>query len=340
MEDFGPKKQAKAETSNHKIEKIRDCQPKRKQSPDESEKQPEAEASNKPTMVRDDHPMQKRQKQSPDESKQQVGATSNKLKKRGRKPKLTEDERNKNKIARDRIYRKNKNEKYQKLEQENEESKKKETAHLSEINSLTGQLSEARGQLSEYKARADKLEGELSNASKKVNTAKMMNNVQETAAQQLQQHILNEDCQGHDAKTSQFNEPINDNNMSNLDVEMPKDLITFLEEFYGDSVNVNGFKVLKENAPMIQEIFSKHPNIASGLRVHLVTSKNGLMNTLAEVCKIATKEEVTWEEIEFMEKGIVDLELAGFEILWLRLMVKQHREKAESKKTIGSREAH
>ncbi|XP_022769571.1 MATH domain and coiled-coil domain-containing protein At3g58220-like [Durio zibethinus] len=114
---------------------------------------------------------------------------------------------------------------------------------------------------------------------------------------------------------------------------------SFLEEFFGDSVNVNGFKVLKKNAPMIQEIFSKHPNIASGLRVHFLTSINVFMNTLAVVCKTATKEKVTWEEIELMEKGIVVLELAGFEISWLKLIVVQHREEVERNEKIESMEA-
>ena len=93
-----------------------------------------------------------------------------------------------------------------------------------------------------------------------------------------------------------------------------------------ETVNVNGFNVRKENSPIIQKIFSQYPNIASGLKVHRLASRDCFMNTLAEVYKMVMEEKHTLEEIKFMEEGIEDLELAGLEISWLKEQVKVSRE--------------
>ncbi|XVF20931.1 hypothetical protein REPUB_Repub12eG0046300 [Reevesia pubescens] len=336
MEDFGAKEHAEAEASNHKAEKIRGCQPK---------------------------PKQKRQKQSTDESGV-CDPSSNEPGKRGRKRKLTTDERRENKLQRDRLYRKNKaaktnalqeenqelEEKCKRLEEENKKLKEKEV-QPSEMNSLKEEFLETRDQsclskeeLSEINARADRLAKEVSGESKKVNMVKLVNKALEPGMQQLQQNILNQDDQL--------------NNLDNLkdltgnpDLHGSKTIGSLFGEGTSiakaklsplrETINVKGFRVLKDNSPMIQEIISMYPNIASGLRVHHPASVNGLMNTLAEVYKMAIMEQEkhTLEKIKLMEEGIKDLEFAGFEISWLKDEVVKVGEEVEEGEEIRSMNA-
>ncbi|XWS30934.1 hypothetical protein CRYUN_Cryun23aG0033700 [Craigia yunnanensis] len=324
--------------------------------------------------------------ESPDESKQQ--AESCKQKKRGRPPNQTEEERKKNKIQRDRNYRKDKKAKFKELEEKNEELKNEVAVHLSKINSLSEELSKARDQqkqslyeskqqaeassnnrevekrleekieelekekkahlfeikslnkeLSEIKARADKLLREVSDESKKV---KMAGKVLESGMQKLQQNVLDSDDQEDHAENFE-NMTMDYEYLNGLDPDILANLDAWLDpqssKTKGTSIakaklppplletaNVNGFNVLKENSPMIQKIFSQYPNIASGLQVHRLALRDCFMDTFAEVYKMAIQEKHTLEEIKSMEEGIKDLELSGLEISWLKGLVKVCRE--------------
>ncbi|XVF71169.1 hypothetical protein PTKIN_Ptkin12aG0014700 [Pterospermum kingtungense] len=99
-------------------------------------------------------------------------------------------------------------------------------------------------------------------------------------------------------------------------------------------MNVEGFRVPKEYSAIIQDIFNQYPNIASGFKVRRPTTKNGFINTLAEVCKMTKEEQHTLEEIKDMEDGIADLELAGLNIAWLKTLVARGREMFELKEKV------
>ncbi|XP_022759106.1 uncharacterized protein LOC111305657 [Durio zibethinus] len=229
--------QAEAEASNHNPEEIRGRQPKQRQNPDESKKQPDAEeeakASNKQKMIRCHQPKRKRQLESPNESEQHTEASSNKPEKRGRKPKLTVAERHANKIQSGRLYRQNKaaknkalqeknqelDEEKKRLEEENKELKNEKEAQQFEINSL-------KEELSKISARADKLERKVSDESKKVNMVRIRSKALEPGMQQLEQNFLNQDDQ--DCHLEFDDIPMDDewlNNFENLkDFAMPQNL--------------------------------------------------------------------------------------------------------------------
>ncbi|XVE72370.1 hypothetical protein DITRI_Ditri11bG0034000 [Diplodiscus trichospermus] len=97
------------------------------------------------------------------------------------------------------------------------------------------------------------------------------------------------------------------------------------------TVNVNGYMVPMENSHVLQDIFCLYPNILSGFRFHMLPSKNGIINTLIEVYKMARKKEHTLEDIKYMDKGIEDLELAGLKVPELKALVGKHREEVEDK---------
>ncbi|XP_022769573.1 uncharacterized protein LOC111313150 [Durio zibethinus] len=349
MEDFGAKLQSEAESSNHKPEKLRDDQPKRKQSPDKRENQPEAVASNKPTMIRERQPMQKRQKQSPDESKQQAEATSNKPE-RGRKQKQTEDQKRAKKKETDKKYRQKKNNLHLEMKDENEALQKK-------CEALQKKCQESEKEKEELKRKGEADQSEINSLkerlSKKCNSSILSFGVLKlmVCANAID---VSPNLQEHDEENSGF--PIPDDWFSNLEGEenfseypdlqcgQTKGIMegSLVDEALLDSMTINGdtvVAVLKENSHMIQEIFSQHPRTASDLRVRLPASRNGFMNTLAEVYKIATKEELTPEEIKCMENGIEDLKLAGFEISWLEDLLLKCREHVERTEEIRRKEA-
>ncbi|XVF20934.1 hypothetical protein REPUB_Repub12eG0046600 [Reevesia pubescens] len=209
-------------------------------------------------------------------------------------------------------------------------------------------------------ARADRLAKEVSGESKKVNMVKMVNKALEPGMQQLQKNILNQDDQDYHV-SDLHNIPMDYdwlNDWDNLidfagypDLHGSKTIGSLFGEGTSiakaklsplrETINVKGFRVLKDNSPMIKEIIGMYPNIASGLRVHHPASVNGLMNTLAEVYKMATMEQEkhTLEEIKLMEDGIKDLEFAGFEISWLKDEVVMVREEFEEGEEIRSMKA-
>ncbi|XWS30931.1 hypothetical protein CRYUN_Cryun23aG0033600 [Craigia yunnanensis] len=306
---------------------------------------------------------------NPDESKQQ--AESCKQKKRGRPPKLTEEERKERKWKRNRNYRKAKNDKLEELKKKNEELKNevaargqqkqspyesKQEAEASSNNSESKKRLEEKNEelekekgalqfkinkeLSEIKARADKLLREVSDESKKV---KMAGKVLESGMQKLQQNILDSDDQEDRAENCEFDIPMDDeffnslglNTLGNFsdwqDTQSSKTKGTSIAKAklpptLHETVNISGFNVLKENSPMIQKIFIQYPNIASGLQVHDLALRDRFMNILAEVYKMAMEEKHTLEEIKSMEEHIKDLELAGLGISWLKDLVKVCRE--------------
>ncbi|XVF71176.1 hypothetical protein PTKIN_Ptkin12aG0015300 [Pterospermum kingtungense] len=283
MDDFGAEKQAVAgaEASDHK--------PKQEQSTDdESENQQdnEAEASN--------------------------------TRKRGRKQTLTLEERHERKKQRDRDYRKGLKEERRVLKEQIEALQKEKKENHSEINSL-------KEELLKIIARADESVKELSDVSKKLKEVIMAKERLESEMQQLQEKILNqehlENCDFNDIPMDYdylYGFSMGDNTLNNFSHRQHP------EPSKGkgaEVVNVEGFTVLKENAIVIQDILSQYPKIASALKIHHPESINGLMNTLAEVYKIAREEKHTLEEIKRMEKGIQDLEFAGFKVSWLKTMV-------------------
>ncbi|XVE72368.1 hypothetical protein DITRI_Ditri11bG0033800 [Diplodiscus trichospermus] len=351
MDGFGAKKKAKAEALNRKPEKIRGRQQYLKRSPDESEKLAESEASDKPKMIGGLQPMQKRQKQCTDETKHAEGS-SNKPQKRGRKQKLSQDERHANKIQSGRKYRQKKaannkalQEKYQELEKENEELRRKEEVQQSEIKSL-------KEELSEFSARVDKVGRQMSDESKKVNVVKMANKALEPGMQRLQQDLLNQDDEEHCAENSEFNIPMDDDYLNEFVEEFiqcpdpwwsktkgtmegllfGEGTSTGITKLSSDTVNVKGYPVPMENSSALQEILCLYPDIDSDFRVHVLESRNGFMNTLAKVYKMANNKEHTLEEIKYMEEGIKDLEFAGLNISWLNALVVNCKEKVPGKK--------
>ncbi|XWS30933.1 hypothetical protein CRYUN_Cryun23aG0033600 [Craigia yunnanensis] len=262
---------------------------------------------------------------NPDESKQQ--AESCKQKKRGRPPKLTEEERKERKWKRNRNYRKAKNDKLEELKKKNEELKNevaargqqkqspyesKQEAEASSNNSESKKRLEEKNEelekekgalqfkinkeLSEIKARADKLLREVSDESKKV---KMAGKVLESGMQKLQQNILDSDDQEDRAENCEFDIPMDD-------------------EFF----NSLGLNTLGNFSDWQDTQSSK----TKGLQVHDLALRDRFMNILAEVYKMAMEEKHTLEEIKSMEEHIKDLELAGLGISWLKDLVKVCRE--------------
>ncbi|KAK6287006.1 hypothetical protein POUND7_013185 [Theobroma cacao] len=176
----------------------------------------------------------------------------------------------------------------------------------------------------ETKARANKLETDLSDQSKIMNVVKMANEALKPGMRQLQQDFLDQDVQDSHVRNLESNNIAIDynlfKNLENLEdfTNYPDPLWSETIEVVGnhegcsfgggtsiaeaklsplhETVNVEGFRILKENSPMIQEIFREYPNIASGLQVCYLASRNGFMNTLAEVYKMATieREKCTW----------------------------------------------
>ncbi|XP_021274960.1 MATH domain and coiled-coil domain-containing protein At3g58270-like [Herrania umbratica] len=195
-----------------------------------------------------------------------------------------------------------------------------------------------------------------------MNMLKMANEALEPGMQQLQHDFLDQDVQDHHVRNLESNNIATDyelfKNLENLEdftnypdplwsqtIGCSFGLGTSIAETklspLNETVNVEGFRVLKENSPMIQQIFREYPNIASGLRVHYLASRNGFMNTLAEVFKMATmeREKCNLEDVKLMENGIKDLEFAGLDIPWLKDLVAESREKVEVKEEIKSTKA-
>ncbi|KAK6238537.1 hypothetical protein QUC31_004006 [Theobroma cacao] len=159
----------------------------------------------------------------------------------------------------------------------------------------------------ETKARANKLETDLSDQSKIMNVVKMANEALKPGMRQLQQDFLDQDVQ---PSTTTFSGFSSTRSASLLLLNFPEVVGNHEGCSFGrgtsiaeaklsplhETVNVEGFRILKENSPMIQEIFREYPNIASGLQVCYLASRNGLMNSLAEVYKMATieREKCTW----------------------------------------------
>ncbi|XVE72366.1 hypothetical protein DITRI_Ditri11bG0033700 [Diplodiscus trichospermus] len=331
MDGFGAKEKTEAEASHEKPAKIRGRQPKQTQSPDESEKQ--SEASNKGKMISGRQPMQKRQKQCIDENEQAEGSSN---RKRGRKPMLTSQQRYENKIRSGRNHRRKKAAKYKEFEKKIQElEKEKEERKTSK---------EVEEELSKIHARADKLEKEMSYESINLNMVRMQNK----EVEKLQQNFLNQDYQEDRVESLEYTKLIDDVNVNQYLLKFgqyPDPPWSMTQGFsFGegtgtnktklssDTVDVNGFTVLKENFLWIQEIFGCYPNIESGLRFCYPALRNCLMNTLAEVYKMAKTEVHTLEDIKHMENGIKDLEFAGLEISWLKALVVNCREKVQGKK--------
>ncbi|XP_007049011.2 PREDICTED: uncharacterized protein LOC18612254 [Theobroma cacao] len=282
---------------------------------------------------------------------EQAMASGNKpAKKGGRQTKLTAAERHENKLESGRKYRRNKAAKNQslqeknqelekenkRLEEENEKLKEEKEMKQSEINTL-------KEELLENIALADNLGREVSDQSEKVNMVKMVNKALEPGMQQLQQNFLNqqddfvnlelnnipmdlewlnnpENLKGFNENSERLFDETTDS-LLNEGTSIAKTKLSPLRE----TMTVEGFRVLRENSPMIQEIFNNYPNIASGLRVRLQASRDGFMNILAEVYKMATmeREKCNLEDIKHMEDGVDDLEFAGLDVSWLKDLVQQ-----------------
>ncbi|EOX93167.1 Uncharacterized protein TCM_002014 [Theobroma cacao] len=181
----------------------------------------------------------------------------------------------------------------------------------SEINSLNKELSET-------KARANKLETDLSDQSKIMNVVKMANEALKPGMRQLQQDFLDQDVQDSHVRNLESNNIAIDYNLFK-NLENLEDFTNYPDPLWSETigcsfgrgtsiaeaklsplhetVNVEGFRILKENSPMIQEIFREYPNIASGLQVCYLASRNGLMNSLAEDLVAQS-----WEEVEVKEE--------------------------------------
>ncbi|XVE72372.1 hypothetical protein DITRI_Ditri11bG0034200 [Diplodiscus trichospermus] len=255
---------------------------------------------------------------------------------RGRKPKGTPEEIRAKKIQRDREYRQNLaatrkalQEKCKELEKENEGLKRKDEKRQRKIKSL-------KKELSQLTARSDELKREVSDEFKKVNMVKMASRALESGVQQLQEDVLNQDDQEHRVENPEFNIPMDDNLYQILGEFVPYPDSQWSQtkgvssgegtsnekaKLLPDTVNVSGYMVSLKNSLVIQDIFCLYPNIDSGFRFHLLESRNGIINTLAEVYKMAKRKEHRLEEIKHMEKGIEDLELAGLEISWLKALM-------------------
>ncbi|XP_021300722.1 uncharacterized protein LOC110429154 [Herrania umbratica] len=283
-------------------------------------------------------------------NEQAMASGNNPAQKRGRQPKLTDAERHENKLESGRKYRRNKTAKNQalqeknqelekenkRLEEENEKLKEEKEMKESEINSL-------KEELLENIAQAENLGREVSDQSEKVNMVKMVNKALEPGMQQLQQNFLNQ--QDDFVNLELTNIPMDTEWLNNSENwkdfnENPERLFdetidSLLNEGTSiaktklsplrETISVEGFRVLRENSTWIQEIFNKYPNIASGLRVRLQASRDGFMNILAEVYKMATmeREKCNLEDIKHMEDGVEDLEFAGLDVSWLKDLVQQ-----------------
>ncbi|XVF71166.1 hypothetical protein PTKIN_Ptkin12aG0014500 [Pterospermum kingtungense] len=310
MDDFGAQKQAvtEAEASDHKPKTIRGRQQKQKQgADDECENQQYSEAD-----------------------------ASNTRKRRGRKRTLTHEERHERSKQRNRDYRKDKKEERIKL-QKLVEALEKENELLKE-------------DLSNSNAPQDELRGQLSDVSEKLEEAKMVQKALEPGVGQLQQVILNQDDQKHRVGDllitwDDVNETwgcfrkILDSMCREITGSLSGEGTSSGLSPFVELVNVEGFRVPKEYCAVIQEIFSRCPNIASGFQVRHPTTKNGFINTLAEVYKMAKEEQHTLEEIKDMEDGIADLELAGLNIAWLKRLVAKVRDSVEIKAEIENTKA-
>ncbi|XVF71181.1 hypothetical protein PTKIN_Ptkin12aG0015800 [Pterospermum kingtungense] len=204
-------------------------------------------------------------------------------------------------------------------------------------------------------AQAGKLGRKVSDESGKLKMVKMVQKALEPRMQELEKEFLSQDDQEHcvenlhitsdDPNRNKILEGFTENS-DKLWSKTPgimegslsgEGTSTGLSPFV-EIVNAGGFRVLKENSPIIQEIFSQCPNIASGFQVRRLATKNGFINTLAEVYKMAKQEQHTLEEIKDMEDGIADLELAGLNIPWLKTLVAKCREEVEVNEKIKKKE--
>ncbi|XVF71186.1 hypothetical protein PTKIN_Ptkin12aG0016100 [Pterospermum kingtungense] len=250
------------------------------------------------------------------ENQQDDEASASNTRKRGRKPTLTPKEKKERKNQRDKDYREGKKQKMINQEKQIEALEKDKKEKQSENNSL-------KEKLSKETVREDELARALSDVSEQLKEVKKKYESQEAKMPELQKKILDLE---YELGNCEFVIPMDYKYLNSLDDNMPNNFGhgQCPESSKGkgaEVVNVEGFTVLKENAIVIPEILSQYPKIASALKVHHPASVNGLMNTLAEVYKMAREQKHTPEEIKCMEKGIQDLEFAGFKVSWLKTMV-------------------
>ncbi|XVF71187.1 hypothetical protein PTKIN_Ptkin12aG0016200 [Pterospermum kingtungense] len=289
--------------------------------------------------MEEDFARQPKQKQSPDESERELKNI------RGRKPKLDDDQKHKNKLLSCKKYRQKQATEKRDLRERNEE--------LEENNKkLEKENEELKLKLSKVDAQTGKLGTEMSDGSKKVKLMEMVHTSIETGMQKLQKNFLNQDDQEHWEENLDI--PLDEaylNKWLEGVTEIPCPLWSKTTGFlsgegtssglsqFVELVNVEGFRVPKEYCAVIQEIFRQYPNIASGFQVRRPATKNGFINTLAEVYKMAKEEQHTPEEIKDMEDGIADLVHAGLDIPWLKTLVAERREDVELKEEIKNKKA-
>ncbi|KAK6259435.1 hypothetical protein SCA6_013909, partial [Theobroma cacao] len=266
------------------------------------------------------------------DAKEQAEASGHKpAKKGGRKPMLSEHQKRENKIKNCKNYRLRKADEYNRSEAENKSLKEEMKA----------------------KARVNKSETALSDQSKIVHELKIKNEALNITIEQMQHDFLDSDVQDDFVNLELNNIPMDLewlNDLENLEA-LNETTDSLLNEGTSiakiklsplrETATVEGFRVLRKNSPMIQEIFNNYPNIASGLRFRHQASGNCLMNILAQVYQMATidVEKCNLEEIEQMEDAIKDLELAGLNISWLKNLVAECREEVEEKEKIKNMEA-
>ncbi|XVF71184.1 hypothetical protein PTKIN_Ptkin12aG0016000 [Pterospermum kingtungense] len=275
------------------------------------------------------------------ENQQDNEASASNRRKRGR-PKLNPEDRHANKIQGCRDYRIRKKEEGGALKERVEALEEEKKEKQSNIDSLQEELSKS-------KALADGLGGQLTDVSTKLKEAIVAYERLESKMQVLQQKFLNQvhceenlDIPRDDPDRNKILEGFTENSdplWSKTPGPLSGEGTSIGQSPLVETVNVEGFMVLKENSAIIQNIFSRYPNLASDFKVRRLATKSFFIHTLAEVLDMAKEEEPTLGEIKDMEEAIADWELAGLNIPSLRTLVAKRREEVEVKEEIKNTEA-
>lgn len=121
-----------------------------------------------------------------------------------------------------------------------------------------------------------------------------------------------------------------DNDQSTISA--PKDLASQSEpQSECKTIDINGFLVLLPQVDIIRQVFEKHPDLASNCRLRNVELRSAFVAFLYAVMDMLCQspEDISEEDLKWVEDGLIDLEYGGFQVDWLNKKVAEIKEKKE-----------
>ncbi|EOA25791.1 hypothetical protein CARUB_v10019158mg [Capsella rubella] len=110
-------------------------------------------------------------------------------------------------------------------------------------------------------------------------------------------------------------------------------------EDVNEVVEVNGFQILDSQLSQVNEIFEKHPDIASDFKIENQQLKNAYMGVLLDLIMTLCQspKDLTMENLNKADRTVLDLTKAGLKLHWLRQKLDEAFLKKERKRAIGVR---